>query len=139
MADSNARYPGNPERVRKVSRVREADMEVIAHSAGPGTSAAFSVNAFPNSDTGSPSFTSANAALRLSHPIHRLMNWRPDRGTEPSAFGWGHVVCSLTNARLHADQTWQNIREPRFDLGSRPLLPQHDCAAFIETNEVERV
>jgi hypothetical protein len=44
-----------------------------------------------------------------------------------------------TNACLHADQTRRNIREPRLHLGSRPLLPQHDCAAFIETNDVERV
>jgi len=29
--------------------------------------------------------------------------------------------------------------EPCFDLGTRPLLPQHDCAVFIETNDVERV
>jgi hypothetical protein len=44
-----------------------------------------------------------------------------------------------TNAFLHADQTRRNIREPRFHLGSRPLLPQHDCAAFIETDDMERV
>ena len=26
-----------------------------------------------------------------------------------------------------------------FDLATRPLLPQHDCATTIETNDVERV
>src|SRR5436190_20526444 len=43
--------------------------EVIAHSAGHGTSMAFSKTVFVDSDTGTPSFTSANAALRFSGVI----------------------------------------------------------------------
>jgi hypothetical protein len=49
------------------------------------------------------------------------------------------MVRPRTNACLHADQTPRNIREPHFHVGSRPLLPQHDCTAFIETNDVERI
>jgi hypothetical protein len=30
-------------------------------------------------------------------------------------------------------------REPCFHLAARPLLPQHNCTALIETNDVERV
>src|SRR6185436_12099718 len=41
----------------------------IAHSAGHGTSTSFSKNVFVDSDTGTPSFTSANAALRLAGVI----------------------------------------------------------------------
>src|SRR5215510_6159687 len=52
---------------RSVAPVSE--VEVIAHSAGHGTSTAFSVNPFVDSDTGTPSFTSANAALRLAGVI----------------------------------------------------------------------
>jgi hypothetical protein len=43
------------------------------------------------------------------------------------------------NARLHADQTRRHIREPRFHLTSRPLLPQHDRAALVEADDVKRV
>src|SRR6185503_2082942 len=43
--------------------------DVIAHSAGHGTSTAFSMNVFVDSDTGTPSFTRANAALRLAGVI----------------------------------------------------------------------
>jgi hypothetical protein len=52
---------------RSVAPVSE--WEVIAHSTGQGTSTAFSVNPLVDSDTGTPSFTSANAALRLSGVI----------------------------------------------------------------------
>lgn len=45
------------------------DAEVIAHSAGHGTSEAFSVKAFAASETGTPSFTSASAARRLAGVI----------------------------------------------------------------------
>ena len=38
------------------------------------------------------------------------------------------------DAGLHPDQTRGHI-----DLAARPLLSQHNCAALIEANEVERV
>jgi hypothetical protein len=44
-----------------------------------------------------------------------------------------------TDAGLHADQTRGHIGKTCFDLATRPLLPQHDCATTIETNDVERV
>src|SRR5262249_29978238 len=40
---------------------------------------------------------------------------------------------------LHADQTGRHIGKPCFHLAPRPLLPQHDCATLIETDDVERV
>jgi hypothetical protein len=43
------------------------------------------------------------------------------------------------NASLHADQTRREVCEPRFDLPARPLLPQHDCAALIEADNVKRI
>src|SRR4029077_15450267 len=42
---------------------------LMAHSTGHGTSAAFSVGAVADSDTGTPSFTSASAARRLAGVI----------------------------------------------------------------------
>ena len=44
-----------------------------------------------------------------------------------------------TDAGLHADQAWGHIGKTCFDLTTRPLLPQHDCATTIEPNDVERV
>jgi hypothetical protein len=41
----------------------------IAHSAGHGTSSSFLKKVFVESDTGTPSFTSASAALRLAGVI----------------------------------------------------------------------
>jgi hypothetical protein len=46
------------------------------------------------------------------------------------------VMC--TNAGFHADQAPRRCGEPRFDLAARSLLPQHDRAALIEANDVER-
>jgi hypothetical protein len=43
------------------------------------------------------------------------------------------------HASLHPDQTRRHIREPCFHLAPRPLLPQHDGAAPIQTYDVERV
>jgi hypothetical protein len=43
------------------------------------------------------------------------------------------------DAGFHANQTSRHIREPCFHLAARPLLPQHNCTALIETNDVERV
>src|SRR5438309_12042631 len=39
------------------------------------------------------------------------------------------VMCA--DAGFHADQARRYIGEPRFDLATRPLLPQHDGAARI--------
>jgi hypothetical protein len=33
--------------------------------------------------------------------------------------------------------TARHIGKPRFHLALRPLLPQHDCATLIETDDVE--
>ena len=43
--------------------------EVIAHSRGHGTSTAFSVMPLVDSDTDTPSFTSASAAMRFAGVI----------------------------------------------------------------------
>ena len=43
------------------------------------------------------------------------------------------------DAGLHADPTRRQIGEPGPQLAARPLLPQHDAAALILTNDVERV
>jgi hypothetical protein len=40
---------------------------------------------------------------------------------------------------LHADQAWRHCQEPRFDLPAWPPLSQHDCAASIEADNVERI
>ena len=37
-----------------------------------------------------------------------------------------------TDAGLHADQARGHIGKACFDLTTRPLLPQHDCATTIE-------
>jgi hypothetical protein len=47
------------------------------------------------------------------------------------------MMCA--DAGFHANQAWRHIREPCFHLATGPLLPQHDCAALIETNDVELV
>src|SRR6516165_10421775 len=44
-----------------------------------------------------------------------------------------------TNAGLHADQTRRQISQTGFDLAARPLLPQHNGATSIQTDDVERV
>jgi hypothetical protein len=47
------------------------------------------------------------------------------------------VMCA--DAGFHADQARRDIGEPRFHLATRPLLPQHDGAARIVADYVERV
>jgi hypothetical protein len=37
------------------------------------------------------------------------------------------------------DQARRHVREPRFDLAARPLLSQHNRAALIEADYVERI
>jgi hypothetical protein len=44
-----------------------------------------------------------------------------------------------TNAGFHANQARRHIGEPCFDLTSRPLLTQHNCAAAIVPDDVKRV
>jgi hypothetical protein len=43
------------------------------------------------------------------------------------------------DACLHANQTRRQIGESGLHLATRPLLPQHDGAALILANDVERV
>jgi len=43
------------------------------------------------------------------------------------------------NAGFHANQARRHCGEPRFDLAAGPLLRQHDRAASIEADEVERI
>jgi hypothetical protein len=43
------------------------------------------------------------------------------------------------NTGLHPDQTRRQVREPCFDLAARPPLPQHDGAAPVEADDMERV
>src|SRR4030095_16853575 len=71
--------------------------DVIAHSAGHGTSTSFSKNVFVDSDTGTPSFTRANAArrlagvIRLSVPSSSSFPQRPQFDTsfsQPSYCVW---------------------------------------------------
>ena len=43
------------------------------------------------------------------------------------------------NAGLHPDQARQEVGKSGFNLTTRPLLSQHDSAALILANDVERV
>jgi hypothetical protein len=49
------------------------------------------------------------------------------------------VEMMRADASLHADQARWQIGEEGSDLATRPLLPQHNGAATILANEVERV
>src|SRR5258705_2241303 len=75
---------------------------VIAHSAGHGTSMAFSKNVFVDKDTGTPSFTRANAALRLAGVIRLSV---PISSSFPQRPQFDNCVCqasycaSLTRGR----------------------------------------
>src|SRR4029434_7618892 len=42
-------------------------------------------------------------------------------------------------ARLHADEARWKVGKPRLHLAARPFLPQHDAAASILADDVERV
>jgi hypothetical protein len=42
-------------------------------------------------------------------------------------------------AGLHPDQTRRHIREPYLHLIARPFLTQHNCAAIVQADNVERV
>src|SRR5438552_14080422 len=65
---------------------------VIAHSAGHGTSMAFSKNVFVDSETGTPSFTSANAALRLAGVIRLSV---PISSSFPQRPQFDNSVCQV--------------------------------------------
>ena len=43
------------------------------------------------------------------------------------------------NASLHPDQARRHVGKARFHLAARPLLAQHNCAAIIKPDDVERV
>src|SRR5215475_14341250 len=78
------------------------DVLVIAHSAGHGTSTAFSMDVFVDSDTGTPSFTSAKAAMRLAGVIRLSV---PTWSSFPQRPQFDNSVCqasywaSLTRGR----------------------------------------
>ncbi len=44
-----------------------------------------------------------------------------------------------TDAGFHADQARRHVGKSRLHLAARPLLTQHDGAAIIEADDVERV
>jgi hypothetical protein len=44
-----------------------------------------------------------------------------------------------TDAGLHADQARGHVGQACFDLATRPLLPQRNCAWLIQADNVERV
>src|SRR5215475_11002701 len=83
------------------------DEEVMAHSAGHGTSTAFSVNVFVDSDTGTPSCTSANAALRLAGVIRLSV---PSSSSLPQRPQFDNSVCQASNCasltRGRDDDPW---------------------------------
>src|SRR6266568_8926600 len=91
---------------RSVAPVGE--VEVIAHSAGHGTSTAFSVDVFVDSDTGTPSFTSANAALRLAGVIRLSV---PSSSSFPQRPQFDSSVCQASNCasltRGRDDDPWE--------------------------------
>src|SRR5215831_21216714 len=124
MADTDARYPGNPERVYKVSRVREADIEAAVHSTGHGTPAGFLVNAFPN-------------VLRLRRSIHRLWIGGPTAGRSPPRSVWvPWSVPSPTHASTpirHGGIFATLASTCAFDHFCRSTI----APCFIETNDVE--
>src|SRR5712671_1437505 len=68
--------------------------DVIAHSAGHGTSMAFSKAVFVDSDTGTPSFTNANAAFRFSG-VTRLSV--PSSSSLPQRPQFDNSVCQALN------------------------------------------
>src|SRR5262249_42511142 len=70
------------------------ELEVIAHSAGHGTSTAFSVDVFVDSDTGTPSFTSARAAMRLAGVIRLSV---PSSSSFPQRPQFDNSVCQASN------------------------------------------
>src|SRR6266567_4988340 len=92
---------------RSVAPVGE--VEVIAHSAGHGTSTAFSVDVFVDSDTGTPSFTSANAALRLAGVIRLSV---PSSSSFPQRPQFDSSVCQASNCasltRGRDDDPWDD-------------------------------
>src|SRR5215475_8819630 len=77
---------------RSVAPVCET--EVIAHSAGHGTSIAFSKAVFVDSDTGTPSFTNASAALRFSGVIRLSV---PSSSSFPKRPQFDNSFCQASN------------------------------------------
>src|SRR5262249_32026995 len=70
------------------------ELEVIAHSAGHGTSTAFSVDVLVESETGTPSFTSASASLRLAGVIRLSV---PSSSSFPQRPQFDNSVCQASN------------------------------------------
>jgi hypothetical protein len=42
-----------------------------------------------------------------------------------------------TKTRFHADQARRHVGQPYFDLTTRPLLTQDNCAAIIQPYDME--
>ena len=86
----------------------ESDVEVMAHSAGHGTSTAFSVKPFVDSDTGTPSFTSASAARRLAGVIRLSV---PSSSSLPHRPQLDSDDCQVSNCasvtRGRSDDSWE--------------------------------
>jgi hypothetical protein len=56
--------------------------------------------------------------------------------------GWTRNRCvryapMCAHAGFHTYRARRHIGEPRFDLATRPTLPQHDRAGLIKANNVE--
>src|SRR5688572_21151580 len=77
---------------RSVAPVSEVD--VMAHSAGHGTSMAFWVKALVDRDTGTPSFTSAIAARRVAGVIRLSV---PSSSSLPQRPQLDNSVCQASN------------------------------------------
>src|SRR4051794_22198508 len=87
-------------------------------------------------------------ASAMASASRKSFFWPFERGPNVSRRHQPRIVAKLlepaaemmrADVGFHANQTWQHIRKPRFYLAARPLLPQHDRTALIETNDVERV
>src|SRR5215467_14360489 len=70
------------------------ELEVIAHSAGHGTSTAFSMDVFVDNDTATPSFTSANAAMRFAGVMRLSV---PSSSSFPQRPQFDNSVCQASN------------------------------------------
>jgi hypothetical protein len=122
----------------------------IAHSAGHGTSTAFSKNVFVDKDTGTPSFTRANAALRLagvirlSVPISSSFPQRPQfdnsvcqrsncasltsgRDGDPCAAASAASAIAMPREPTKIETALENVRTRMMPLRLCPMRPE--CAA----------
>src|SRR5262249_30019975 len=111
---------------RSVAPVCET--EVIAHSAGHGTSRAFSKAVFVDSDTGTPSFTSASAALRFSGVIRLIV---PSSSSFPQRPQFDNSFCQASNCA--------SLTTGRDDAPWEAASPTSAVAMPMEQTKVETV